>query len=104
MAVAQWVGVGEVVTGWCKLRVRAQVEIHTTFFSAVIFMSVLLHGLMDFSDIVILCSRPKVLQTSVWLRPTMSDMCWHAFEHSLLGKTRFWSKETEKNKKLCGLK
>ena len=31
--------------------------------------------------------------------PTMSNMCWYAFEHSLLGKTRLWLKETEKNKK-----
>ena len=23
-----------------------------------------------------------------WLRPTMPNMCWHAFEHSLRGKTR----------------
>ena len=30
----------------------------------------------------------------------MSNMCWHAFEHSLLGKTRIWLKETEKNKKI----
>ena len=30
----------------------------------------------------------------------MSNMCWHAYENSLLGKTRL--KETEKNKKLCG--
>ena len=31
----------------------------------------------------------------------MSNMCWHAFQHSLLLKTRLWLKETEKNKKLC---
>ena len=43
-----------------------------------------------------------VLQTSVWLRPTMSNMCWHALEHSLLEKTRLLLKETEKNKTLCG--
>ena len=29
---------------------------------------------------------------------TMFDMYWHAFEHSLLGKTELWLKETEKNK------
>ena len=46
------------VTGWCKLKVRARVEICTNFFSAMIFISALL-GLMDFSDIVILCSRPN---------------------------------------------
>ena len=34
--------------------------IHTTFFSAVVFISVLLQCLMDFSDIVILCNRPIV--------------------------------------------
>ena len=39
-----------------------------------------------------------VLQTSSWLRPTMSDMCWHAFEHSLQGNTGIWLKETENNK------
>ena len=33
-------------------------EIYTNFFSAMIFISVLL-GLMDFSDIEILCSRPN---------------------------------------------
>ena len=50
------------ITGWCKLKVRAQVETLTKhFFSAMIFMSVLL-GLMDFSDIVMLRSRP--------------DSCW----------------------------
>ena len=46
------------VTGWCKLKVRALVEIFTDFFSAMIFISVLL-GLMNFSDIMILCSRPN---------------------------------------------
>ena len=46
------------VTGWCKLKVRVRVEIYTNFFSAMIFISVLL-GLMDFSGIVILCSRPN---------------------------------------------
>ena len=34
------------------------VETYTNFFSAVIFISVLL-GLMDFSDVMILCSRPN---------------------------------------------
>ena len=99
------------------------------FFSAIIFISVLL-GLMDSSDIMILCNGPNsycqqnltcfdmsllclslfhervamtvkfkyVLQTSPWLRPTMSNMCWHAFEHSLLGKARLQLKETKKNK------
>ena len=33
-------------------------EIYTNFFSAMIFISILL-SLMDFSDIVILCSRPN---------------------------------------------
>ena len=28
----------------------------------------------------------------------MSNMCWHAFEHSLLGKTKLWLNETEKDK------
>ena len=39
------------VAGWYKLKVRAWVEVYTNFFSAMIFISVLL-GLMDFSDIV----------------------------------------------------
>ena len=34
--------------------------VFTNFFSAMIFISVL-SGLMDFSDIVILCSRPKLI-------------------------------------------
>ena len=47
------------VTGWCKQKVLSQVEIYTNFFlSAMIFISVLL-GLMNFRDIVILCSRPN---------------------------------------------
>ena len=46
------------VTGWCKLKVRARVEIYTNFFSAMIFISVLL-GLMDFSDIVALYTKPN---------------------------------------------
>ena len=46
------------VTRCCKLKVRDQVEINTKFFSATIFISVLL-GLMDFSDVVILCNRPN---------------------------------------------
>ena len=49
-------GVGLVVTGWCKLKVRGWVEIYTNFLAA-IFISALL-GLMDFSDIVILYNRP----------------------------------------------
>ena len=44
------------VTGWCKPKVRARVE--PNFSSAMIFISVL-SGPMDFSDIVILCSRPN---------------------------------------------
>ena len=32
----------------------------------------------------------------------MSNLCLSAFEQGMLGKTRFWLKETEKNKKLCG--
>ena len=46
------------VIGWCKLNVRARVEIYNDFFSTMIFISVLL-GLMDFIDIAILCSRPN---------------------------------------------
>ena len=42
-----------------------------------------------------------VLKTSAWLRPTMSDVCWHAFEHSFQGNTGIWLKGTENNKKLC---
>ena len=44
------------ITGWCKLKVRARVET-PNFYSATVFISVLL-GLMDFSDVMILCSRP----------------------------------------------
>ena len=45
--------------GWCKLKVRARVETLTNhFFSAMIFISVL-SGLIGFSDIVMLCSRPN---------------------------------------------
>ena len=47
-----------VVTWCCKLKVRDQVEINTKFFSSMIFILVLL-GLMDFSDVVILCNRPN---------------------------------------------
>ena len=43
------------VTGWCKLKVRVRVEIYTNFFSAMIFISVLL-GLMELSNIAILSS------------------------------------------------
>ena len=47
------------VTGWCKLKVRAWVEkLIKHFFSVMIFISVLL-GLMNFSDIVLLRSRPN---------------------------------------------
>ena len=58
VAVPQWLRVGLVITGCCKLKVRDRVELFTKLFSAMIFISVLL-GLMDFSDIVILCSRPN---------------------------------------------
>ena len=51
-------GVGVVVTGWCKLRVRAWVETLIKYFFSNDFISVL-SGLMDFSDIVILRSRPN---------------------------------------------
>ena len=64
-------GVGVVVTELCKLKVRAWVKIHNTFFSAVIFISVLLQGLMGFSDIVILCSRPN---SCCQQNPKCSDM------------------------------
>ena len=64
-AVAQWVRrrsskieIKSVVTGYCTLEVPARVETLTNLFSAMIIISVLL-GLMDFSDIVILCSRPN---------------------------------------------
>ena len=62
MVSRQWrslsgLGVGVVITGWCKLKVRARVEFLPIFFSAVIFISVF-SGLMDFNDILILCSRP----------------------------------------------
>ena len=50
-------------------------------------------------------SIPKyVRQTSAWLRPTMSDMCWRAFEHSLQRNTGIWLKETENNKKAMQIK
>ena len=46
-------------TGWCKLKVRARVEtLINHCFSDDFFISVL-SGLMDFSDIVMLRSRPK---------------------------------------------
>ena len=44
-----WACVGVAVTGWCKLKARARVEIYAKFFSAMIFISVLL-GIMDFSQ------------------------------------------------------
>ena len=47
-----------VVTGWCKLKVPARVEINTNFVSAMIFISVL-SGLMDFSEKMILCNGPN---------------------------------------------
>ena len=43
------------VTGWCKLKVQARVA---KFFFSNDFTIVLL-GLMDFSDIVTLCNRPN---------------------------------------------
>ena len=44
------------ITGWCKLKIRARVEdTYQTFFSAMIFISVLL-DLIDFSDVVMLRS------------------------------------------------
>ena len=46
-------------------------EVYTKFFSAMIFISALL-GLMELSDIVVLCSRPKLLST----KPLMF---WYAF-------------------------
>ena len=47
------------VTGWCKLKVGAWVEtLIKHFFSAMIFISVLL-GLIHFSDTVMLHSRPN---------------------------------------------
>ena len=47
--------------GWCKLKARARVEtLIKHFFSSKIFISVLL-GLIDFSDIVMLCSGPIVV-------------------------------------------
>ena len=47
------------ITGWFKLKVRTWVEtLIKHFFSATIFISVLL-SVMDFSDIVMLCSRPN---------------------------------------------
>ena len=58
MAVAQW------VRGWNSGHRVVQAEGSSPggdmyqFFSAVIYILVLL-GLMDFSDIVILCSRPN---------------------------------------------
>ena len=47
-------------TGWCKLKVRARVETLTKHFFSNDFISVL-SGLMDFSDIVMLRSRPIVV-------------------------------------------
>ena len=46
------------VTGWYKLKVRGRVETLIRLFSAMIFILVLL-GLMDFSDIVMLRSWPN---------------------------------------------
>ena len=30
----------------------------------------------------------------------MSNMCWHAFEHSLLGRTKLWLKKPRKEQKI----
>ena len=46
----------KVVTGWCKLKVRARVGTLIKHFLAMIFISVLL-GLIDFSDTAMLHSR-----------------------------------------------
>ena len=47
-------GVGAVIIGWCKMKVRARVEtLIKHFFSSDFYFSVLL-GLIDFSDIVML--------------------------------------------------
>ena len=46
------------ITGWCKLKVRARVGTLIKQFFAMIFISVLL-GLIDFSDIVMLRSGPN---------------------------------------------
>ena len=51
-------GKSRVCSAISKLKVRARVEIHTKFFSAMIFISVLL-GLMDFSVIVTVYNRPN---------------------------------------------
>ena len=45
-------------TGWCKLKVRARVELIIKHFSAMIFSSVLI-GLIYFSDTVMMRSRPN---------------------------------------------
>ena len=45
------------ITGWCKLKVRARVETLIKYF-LLNFISVLL-GLIDFSDIVMLRSGPN---------------------------------------------
>ena len=46
------------ITGWCKLKVRARVETLIKHFSAMIFISVLL-GLIDFRDMVMLRRGPS---------------------------------------------
>ena len=58
MAVAEWVRGGNNSHRGCTLEDRNRVETLTIFFSAMVFISVLL-GLMNFSDIVILCGRPN---------------------------------------------
>ena len=58
MAVAQWARRWSSNNRVVQPEFRARVEIYTKFFQAMIFISVLL-GLIDFSDIVILCSRPN---------------------------------------------
>ena len=59
MAVAQWVRRWSSDHRVVQAKVQARVDIYMpNFYSAMIFMSVLL-GLMNFSDIVILCNRPN---------------------------------------------
>ena len=52
-------GVGAVIIGLCKVKVRAHVGmLIKSFFSNDFYFSFIL-GLMDFSDTAILCSRPN---------------------------------------------
>ena len=52
-------GVGEVVIGLCKVKVRAHVGMFTKSFLSNDFYFSLMLGLMDFSDTAVLCSRPN---------------------------------------------